>query len=71
MDQHLPYYHLALVYGSSVSYVYCAAIFINRGRQRLAYGKGESGLAVEEEKWAIMQGNEYLGVSVAYGKRKS
>ena len=54
----------------SMRYVYCASIFTVRGHQRMARGKGERGLT-EEEKWAIMQGNEYLGVSEAEGLDKS
>lgn len=47
--------------------MHCAAKFIVRGEQRLAYGKGESRLAGEEEKWAIRQGNKNLGETEAVG----
>lgn len=49
---------LASACGSSVHYVLCAAMIIIRGDQRLAYGRGESGLAAEGEKWAPRPGDE-------------
>lgn len=58
---------LASVCGSSVHYVLCAAMFIVRGDQRLAYGRGESGLAAEEEKWAMRPGDEDRRESEAAG----
>lgn len=46
-------------------YVHCAAMCIVRGDQRMADEKEETVLALEEEKWAMEQGNEYLGESEA------
>lgn len=48
-------------------YVHCAAVFLVREDQRMAYGKGESVLALKEERGAMRQSNEYLEESEAVG----
>ena len=66
----MSYSCFASVYSGSGHYVPCTAMVIIRGDQRLVYGRAESGLAVEEEKWAMRPEDEDQREPEAVGFRQ-